>query len=294
MDAIVQHAIDLGFDPVQAIQMATLNVAEHFDLDGELGGIAPGRRADLLVLPDLRRVRPEGVLAGGEIVVWQGECRVNPRAAAPPDVGSPSFPRPLTLDDFALAAPGAGSSARLRAIQLRGDILTAELPVELPVKDGKVQISPERDLLKVVAFDRRGRGRLQVGVVAGFGLKAGAVATSLTFDTADVVVVGATDEAALRAARAILDAGGGYGVVKDGRVELLPLPGGGIFSDLSVPEVAARLDAIEQSLRSLGCELRNPFLTIQILTFMAIPAIRITSRGLLDVKTISPIDLFLP
>ncbi len=294
MDGIVQRAIDLGFDPVQAIQMATLNVAEHFGLEGELGGIAPGRLADLLILPDVRRIRPEGVIVGGKVVVWDGECRVSPRTVTPPKVGSPTFPRALTLDDFNLTARGRGGSARLRAIQLRGDILTGELAIELPVEREIVQVNPERGLLKVAAFDRHGHGRLMVGVVAGFGLKAGAVATSLCFDSADVVVVGASEEAMLQAARAVLGAGGGYGVVKDGRVELLPLPVGGVISTLSVPEVAATLDAIDQSIRALGSELRNPFLTLQTLTFMAIPALRITSRGLLDVKTISPVNVFLP
>ncbi len=294
MDGIVQRAVDLGFDPVEAIQMATLNVAEHFGLDRELGGIAPGRWADLLILPDLGRIRPEGVLVGGEIVVWNGECRVSPSAPPPPKIGSPSFPRPVTADVFALVAPGRQSTARVRAIRIRGDILTGELAVTLPVERGRVVVNPEHDLLKVAAFDRFGQGRLALGVLHGFGLKSGAVATSLCFDSADVIVVGASDEAMAQAARAVLDAGGGYGVVKDGRVELLPMPIGGIISPLSVPEIAARLDAIERSIRSLGSELRNPFLTLQILTFMAIPALRITSRGLLDVKSIRPVDLFLP
>ena len=293
MNGIVQRAIDLGFDPVQAIQMATLNVAEHFGLDGELGGIAPGRRADLVVIPSLRDMKPEGVIAGGELAVWDNECRVTPRVVPPPSVGSPSFPRPLTMADFAVAAQGRRGSARVRAIQLRGDILTAELAVELSVRDGQVQVDPQRDLLKVVAFDRRGHGRLMVGVVAGFGLRDGAAATSLTFDTADVVVVGAREEAMLQVARAVLEAGGGYGVVKDGRIELLPLPGGGIISNLSAPEVATRLLAIETSFRALGCRLRNPFLTLQTLTFSAIPALRISSKGLLDVKANRPVDLFL-
>ncbi len=293
MNGIVQRAIDLGFDPIQAIQMATLNVAEYFGLDRELGGIAPGRRADLLIVPSLREMKPDGVIAGGQVAVWGDECRVVPRVVPPPSLGSPSFPRPLTAADFALAARTRGDRARVRVIQLRGDILTGELAVELPVRDGTLQVDPQRDLLTVVAFDRRGHGRLMAGVVAGFGLRDGAAATSLTFDTADVVVVGARQEAMLRAARAVLEAGGGYGVVKDGGMEFLPLPVGGTLSNLSAPELAARLEAIESCFRALGCRLRNPFLTLQALTFSAIPALRISSRGLLDVKTNRRVELFL-
>jgi adenine deaminase len=293
MDRIVQRAIDLGFEPVQAIQMATLNVAEHFGLDGELGGIAPGRRADLLVIPSLTQIKPERVIASGQAVVWEGDCRVTPRVVPPPQVGSPFFPRPLTTADFTLTAHGRRSSVRVRAIQIRGDILTGELAVELPVRDGAIQVDPQRDLLRVIAFDRRGHGRLMAGVVAGFGLRDGAAATSVSFDTSDVVVVGTREEAMLQAARAVLEAGGGYGVVKDGHVEFLPLPVGGIISNLSAPEVAARLEAIESSFRALGCQLRNPFLTLQTLTFTAIPSLRISSKGLLDVKTQRLVDLFL-
>ena len=292
MDKIVQRAIDLGFDPIQAIQMATLNVAEHFGLDGEVGGIAPGRRADLVIVPSLREMRPEGVVAGGQVVVWEGECRVTPRVVPPPRIGSPSFPRPLTTADFTLAASGRRDSARIRAIEIRGDILTGELAVELPVRDGQLQVDSQRDLLTVVAFDRRGNGRLAKGVVAGFGLRDGAAATSLCFDTSDVVVMGARADAMLQAARAVLEAGGGYCVVKDGHVELLPFPVGGVISNLSVPETAARLVAIESGFRALGCQLRNPFLTLQTLTFTAIPSLRITSKGLLDVKANRLVDLF--
>jgi adenine deaminase len=292
MDRIVQRAIDLGFDPIQAIQMATLNVAEHFGLDREVGGIAPGRRADLVILPSLTEIRPEGVIAGGEVAVWDGECRVAPRVVPPPQVGSPKFPRPLTVADFWLPAGGRRGSARVRAIEIRGDILTGELVVELPVRDGTLEVDPGRDLLKVVAFDRRGHGRLMAGVVAGFGLRDGAAATSLCFDTSDVVVLGAQEEAMLQAARAVLEAGGGYGVVKDGHLEFLPLPVGGVISTLSAPEAAARLEAIESSFRALGSTLRNPFLTLQTLTFTAIPSLRISSKGLLDVKAQRPVDLF--
>jgi adenine deaminase len=292
MDRIVQRAIDLGFDPVQAIQMVTLNAAEHFGLDREVGGIAPGLRADLLILPSLREIRPEGVIAGGEVAVWDGECRVAPRVVPPPRLGSPKFPRPLTAADFRLPAQGRRGSARVRALEIRGDILTGELAVELPVRDGVLQVDPQRGLLKVVVFDRRGHGRLMAGVVAGFGLRDGAAATSLCFDTSDVVVLGARDEPMLEVASALLEAGGGYGVVKDGHLELLPLPVGGIIATLSAPEAAARLEAIESGLRALGCQLRNPFLTLQTLTFTAIPSLRISSRGLLDVKAQRPVDLF--
>jgi adenine deaminase len=293
MDGIVQRAIDLGFEPIEAIQMASLNVAEHFGLDGEIGGIAPGKYADIVVLPELRTIKPEAVISNGAIVAWEGRSLVNLTSPPlpPKGLGNPRFPRPLTPDEWTIRAEGR--SARVRAIQLKGGIVTSELIVELPVQSGTLRADPARDLLKVVAFDRRGYGRVSVGFVEGFGLREGAIASSIAFDTADVVVAGSNDEEITLAAKAVLEAGGGYGVTRNGRVlEFLPFPVGGILSNLSGPEVASRLTAIESQLRSLGCLHPNPFLALQTLTFKAIPSLRISSWGLYDVKTHGPVDLF--
>jgi len=145
MDGIVQKAIDLGLPPVTAYQMASLNAAEHFGLDRELGGIAPGRWADFLVLPDLRTVRPEVVVARGQLVAREGHCLV-PCPEVPMPAGLYPGPRPGPLDPASLRLGAPGSRARVRVIRIAGDIVTAEAEATLPVGDGAVLADPMSDL----------------------------------------------------------------------------------------------------------------------------------------------------
>jgi adenine deaminase len=285
MDGIVQRAIDRGVPPVTAYQMASLNAAEHFGLDRELGGIAPGRWADLLVLPDVRTVRPEVVVARGRVVARDGVCLV-PCPALPLPPGLYAGPRPGSLEpaSFRLAAPG--TRARVRAIRLVAPIVTAEGVAELPVRDGAVEADPAADVLLAAVLDRRAGSRRGLGVVQGFGLRAGAVASTLSFDTADLVVVGATREALAAAGRRVVELGGGFAVVDGaGAVQAeLALPLGGVAAAAPLGEVARGLEAVTAALRARGCGLAHPILTLQTLTFSAIPALRLTTRGLLSVK----------
>jgi adenine deaminase len=286
MDGIVQRAIDGGLPPLVAYQMASLNAAEHFGLDRELGGIAPGRWADFLVLPDLRTVRPEVVVARGRLVARDGRCLVEcPVVPMPP--GLYAGPRPGPLDPASLRLGAPGPRARVRVIRIAGDIVTAEAEATLAVRDGAVLADPASDLLLAAVLDRRAGLSRGFGVVQGFGLREGAVASTLSFDTADLVLIGATREALAAAAQRAVGIGGGF-VVVDGRGGVraeLPLPLGGIAAAAPIPELARGLEALDAGLRGLGCALPRPLLTLQALTFSAIPALRLTTRGLLVVKS---------
>ena len=286
MDGIVQRAIDLGLPPVTAYQMASLHGAEHFGLDRELGGIAPGRWADLLVLPDLRTVRPEIVVARGRIAARDGRCLV-PCPTVPLPAGLYDGPRPGPLDPTSLRMAARGPQASVRVIRLAGDIVTAEAAATLPVRDGAVLAEPAADLLLAVVCDRRRGHQRGFGVVQGFGLREGAVASTLSFDTADLVLVGASREALAAAGRRAVELRGGF-VVVDGRGAVraeLALPIGGVAATAPMPAVARALHDVEAALRALGCGLTHPLLTLQTLTFTAIPALRLTTRGLLAVKS---------
>ena len=286
MDGIVQHAIDRGLPPVTAYQMASLNPAEHFGLDRELGGIAPGRWADFLVLPDLRTVRPEVVVARGRLVAREGRCLVE-CPVVPMPTGLYDGPRPGPLDPASLRLEAGGARARVRVIQVVGDIVTAEAEATLPVREGAILADPASDLLLAAVCDRRTGSRRACGVVRGFGLREGAVASTLSFDTADLVLVGASREALAAAGQRAVAVRGGF-VVVDGQGAVraeLPLPLGGIAAQAPVPELARGLEAVGAALRALGCGLAHPLLTLQALTFSAIPALRLTTRGLLVVKS---------
>jgi adenine deaminase len=286
MDGIVQRAIDLGLPPVTAYQMASLNPAEHFGLDGELGGIAPGRWADLLVLSDLRTVRPEVVVAQGRVVARDGRCLV-PCPVVPFPAGLYDGPQPGPLDPGTLRLAAPGSAARVRVIRIVGDIVTAEAEATLPVRDGAVLADPASDLLLAAVCNRRTGHERGLGVVQGFGLREGAVASTLSFDTADLVLLGASREALAVAGRRAVELGGGF-VVVDGRGTVraeVPLPLGGVAAAAPVADVARGLDGVVTALRGLGCGLIHPLLTLQTLTFSAIPSLRLTTRGLLSVKS---------
>jgi adenine deaminase len=286
MDGIVQRAIDLGLPPVTAYQMASLHGAEHFGLDRELGGIAPGRWADLLVLPDLRTVRPELVVARGQVVAREGRCLV-PCPTVPLPAALYDGPHPGPLDPASLRMPAAGREARVRVIRIAGDIVTTEAAAALPVRDGAVLAEPASDLLLAVVSDRRSGRERGFGVVQGFGLREGAVASTLSFDTADLVLVGASRDALAAAGRRAVELRGGFVVVNgQGRVRAeLALPIGGVAAAAPVPALARALADVEAALRGLGCALARPLLTLQTLTFTAIPALRLTTRGLLAVKS---------
>jgi adenine deaminase len=286
MDGIVQSAIDLGLPPVTAYQMASLNGAEHFGLDRDLGGIAPGRWADLLVLPDVRTVRPEVVLARGRVVAREGRC-LAPCPSVPFPAALYDGPRPGPLDPASLGLRAPGSEAHVRVIRIAGEIVTAEATATLPVRGGLVAADPAADLLLAVVCERRTGHERGFGVVQGFGLREGAVASTLSFDTADLVLVGASPEALAAAGQRAVALRGGF-VVVDGRGAVraeVALPLGGVAAAAPVPEMAQALGAVVTALRALGCRLVHPLLTLQTLTFTAIPALRLTTRGLLAVKS---------
>jgi adenine deaminase len=175
----------------------------------------------------------------------------------------------------------------VRVIRFTGDIVTAEGEAEVPVRDGAIAADPDADLLQAAVCDRRTGRRRGLGVVQGFGLRAGAVASTLSFDTADLVAVGASTPALAAAARRVVALGGGLAVV-DGagavRAELA-LPLGGVAASTPLPAVSRELEALAAALRALGCRLPRPLLTLQTLTFSAIPSLRLTTRGLLAVKS---------
>jgi len=286
VDAIVQKAIDLGIPPVTAYQMMSLNPAEHFGLDGDLGGLAPGRFADALLLPDLRTVRPEVVIARGRVVAREGRCLVAPSPATLP-AGLYAGPRVGTITAAAFRLPAAGPTARARVIRTEGQILTHEDEAWLPVRDGAVAADPAQDCLLAAVLNRRGAGLRALAVVRGFGLREGALASTISFDTADLVAIGASAEALAAAVRRVVELDGGL-VLVDGQGHVraeLALPVGGFASAAPVREVARGLAGLGDAARALGCGLANPLLPLETLTFQAIPALRLTARGLLHVKS---------
>ena len=288
MEFIVQKAIDCGFNPVKAIQMATLNVAEHFHLDHLIGAIAPGKYADLLIVPDLRTIKPLYVLSNGKIVAQAGRLMASPRnhSFAPSSRQTIHLPQEAAAEDFAIPAPTGATQATVRVIEMLTDLVTRERQVKLPVIDGEVAVDIQQDLVKIAAIDRtHNPGKLCVGLIKGFALKHGALACSAAWDTSDILVIGANETDMALAVNRISALQGGAVVCRRGRVAAeLPLPIFGIMSALPLKRLAAQMHMVNRAAAELGVPFPNPMLSLIALSGAAIPFFRICEQGLVDLK----------
>lgn len=296
MDYVVQKAVNCGFDPVSAIQMATLNPAEHFGLDRVVGGIAPGRYADMVLIPDARTIRAETVISSGRIVAREGEMLAAPRTHRYRQASLRSIIMPAEMKpaDFAIPVSASGGSATVRVIEMVTDLVTREIRLETTVRDGHIPVDPETGLAKVAAIDRtHNPGRRFVGLLKGFGLKEGAMACSAAWDTSDIVVVG-TDEGDMAAAvNRIRSLQGGALVVKAGRILAeVPLPVFGIASTAPMERLRRDLNALSGAARGLGVPFPDPLLSLITLTGAAIPFLRICEEGLVNLKDGQTVGLF--
>jgi len=281
IDAVVRKAIALGLDPIRAVQLATINAASCFQIAG-LGAIAPGYRAHLLVCEDVSRPRPRQVYLAGRLVAEDGE----PLFPAPADVDrrlthSVNI-KGLSRDSFVLDAAGP----RYPVIEaIPGQILTARRLEKVIVEAGRVLPDPTRDILKLAVVERhQGSGRVGVGLVSGFGLKRGALASSYAHDAHNVVVVGASDDDMFEAVKRVESMQGGLVVVDEGRLlASLPLPVAGLMSTEPIEAVARGLAAVDDAARSLGATLAEPFAVLSFLALPVIPSLKLTDRGLVDV-----------
>ena len=275
VNSMVRDAVAAGVPPADALVMATLNPASWHRL-AHLGAIAPGYQADLLLLPDLEQFVPEAVLKRGR----------PPREITRPDV--PEWVkhtvrvRHVAARDFVI--PWDGGSARVIGV-VPGQIVTESLVEDPVVVDGDAVGNAERDLAKIAVVERHlGTGRMAVGLVRGFGLRSGALASTFSHDAHNIVLVGVDDHDMARAVRRLTEIGGGEVVVEDGGVRAeLPLPVAGLLSEAPLEEVVSASRGCIEAAARLGCTLESPFQTLAFLALSVIPSLKITDAGLVDV-----------
>ena len=284
INSMVREAVAAGVSPEDALVMASFNPAQWHGLR-DFGALAPGYQADVLVLGDLERFDPELVLKAGKPV------EEIPHPEVPEWVRHTVRIRPLSTNDFVVPWEGEGTA---RVIGIIPDQIVTESLSDTPLVDNKKAVSdPGRDLLKIAVVERHlGTGRVGLGFVRGFGLRSGAMASTVAHDAHNVVVVGVKDDDMLRAVRRLSDTGGGVVVVDGGIVKAeLKLPIAGLLSDASLDEVIAASQACVDAARALGCELPSPFQTMAFLALSVIPSLKITDRGLVDVDRFELVPL---
>jgi adenine deaminase len=298
MEWIVQEAIRCGFDPIQAIQMATINVAEHFRLDDIIGGIAPGKYADVLIIPSPNTVKAEYVISKGRIIAREGKLVVSPRkhGFSALSLKSVHLSRALEPVDFSIAVTEEVSQVKVRVIEQVTDLVTKELLVSVPIIDGKIRADATKDIAKVAAIDRRfDPGKIFVGLIRGFRLKTGAFATSTAWDTPDIIVVGENDADMAGAVNRVHALQGGIVVCANGDVIAeIPLPIFGLIADVPMSALVRRIEEIKRAVRDLGAPFEDPLLTLMTLTTAAIPFLRICDEGFVDLKDGKTMGLIVP
>ncbi|GAB4505521.1 MAG: adenine deaminase [Anaerolineales bacterium] len=291
MDRVLRHAIAQGLDPMMAIQMCTINTAEHFGLSREIGMIAPGRWADVVLVKDIRQFRADLVIAKGRVIAEEGIWKEELPVVAYPTWATQSvhLQRPLTAQDFALKADaehGTKLTANVIGI-IENQAPTRHLRLPVTANAGEVHVDMQRDLAKVALVERhRGSGQVTVGLVSGFGFtEKCAIASTVAHDSHHMLVVG-TDEADMaEAANSLARSGGGQVVVKDGQViGQVELKIAGLMSNERAEVVAQKAASVLEGFRACGCTLNNPNMQLSLMALVVIPDLRISDKGLVDVN----------
>jgi len=296
MDHIVRLAINEGMDPIRAIQMATLNTAEAYRIDHIVGSITPGKAGDVLIIDDLDGFHVDKVFANGELVAANGEMLKEPKIPEIKDVFLKSFNirTPVSPDEIIIRTDKDAREAEVISIDLSKPIARCRRKEMLDVENGVMAPDVDKDVLYVTVAERHfGTGNKYTGFLSGYNLKSGAMATSLSPEDNNIVVIGTNAEDIAYAINYIADVKGAQVVVDKGEViEAINLPIGGILADIKAKEMSVKEQKLEEAAKNLGCTVDRPFFGMMFLTLTSMPELAITDKGLVDWETrqyISPI-----
>jgi adenine deaminase len=282
IDSMARTALSAGLDPIEVVRLASHNAAEYFGLE-DCGAIAPGYRADLLVVDDLPTLVISAVYKDGVLVAQDGEALFTPPVESGIYDGLFGTIRVAPLARDALRLPGHDGTALVIGLE-HGQITTSRLAMQVAAPGGTIVADPERDLLKAVSVERHhASGRLGVGLVWGFGLRRGAMASSVAHDAHNLIAVGVSDDDILQAIDLVREMGGGFALAAGDTAATVPLPLGGLISTQGVEQLAAQLEVFDRTAAELGCRLEHPGMALSFLSLSVIPELRLTDQGLVDV-----------
>ena len=290
INGMVKSAVAQGISPVKAIQMASLNTAEYFKLSN-LGAIAPGYKADLLVLDNLEDFKPVLVFKNGKIVAENGKTVIDLEDLTPPPIRGSVNIKYLYKENLQIPA----LSDKMKVINvIENQLITKKSVENVKIENGMAVSDVENDILKIVVIERhRASGNIGLGFVKGFGLKSGAIASTVAHDSHNMIIIGTNDDDIYYAAVELVKSQGGKVVVENGKtLAKLPLPIAGLMSDKSSEEVIADLKIIGESVRKINCKIRDPFMSMAFLSLAVIPELKITDKGPIDVCEFKQTNLF--
>ncbi len=298
MDYIVNLAIEYGIDPIKAIQMVTINAAEHLRLDDKIGMIAPGRYADILLVPSIEKIQISKTIIGGKLIydngkwLFKADGEYTYPEKARKTINLKKIPEPHEL---LIKAPVEKGLAKINLIKaIPGSALTKWEKTEVPIENGYLKALPEEDIAYIAVLDRHhASGNIGRGFVKGLGLKEGAIAQTIAHDTHNLIVAGTNPRDMVVAIKKVVETGGGIVVAVKGKVKaVVRLPIAGLVSDADYKTVYKELKNVEKNLKKLGVDFNNIHMTLGLLALPVIPELRVTDKGLVDVfnaKIVDPI-----
>ncbi len=289
---MVKKAVKLGVNPIKAIQMASINTAEYFKLPN-LGAIAPGYRADIAVFENLETFEPLMVFKNGKLAAENGKMVIDTSFIKLPALRSSVNIKYLNIDDLKIKVPD--DKNRIKVINVIPEQLITKVTIEnVYVKDAYAVSNVENDILKIAVIERhKASGNIGLGFVRGFGLKSGAIASTVAHDSHNMIVIGTNDEDMYYAAVELVKSQGGKIIVRDKHtLAHLPLPIAGLMSDMSYEDVEMKLLDLDEAAQKVGCKIKDPFMSMAFLSLSVIPELKITDKGLIDVTKFEVTNLF--
>lgn len=291
INMMVRRAVEKGVSPIKAIQMASINTAEYFGLKN-LGAVAPSYKADMLLFDNLTDFKPALVIKNGEVVAQNGKMVVDIESKVLSSLRGTVNIRWIEKEDLKIKA----KFNKVKAIEVTdGQLVTKCVPASVNVVDGYAESNVDEDVLKILVIERhKASGNIGKGFVKGFGLKSGAIASTVAHDSHNMIVIGTNDEDMFKAIKELVKSQGGKVIVKDGEVVAkLELPIAGLMSEESAQAVIRKGEELKQGERTIGCTLAEPFMTMAFLSLSVIPEIKLTDKGLMDVLKCEFTDLFI-